>query len=136
MMTCFQICFKFAFNFNLRRYIEVDPAELEAMVAMMGPDKTKKSGGGGGIFGGLFGGGRERREREEREREEKEAEEEEEEFDNVEEGVTNTRGRAVQVDPVKPTLKAPGTKRLKLEYDGTALNFGFNFNSRRYSAGC
>jgi hypothetical protein len=23
-------------------------------------------------------------------------------------------GRAVQVDPIKPTLKAPGTKRLKL----------------------
>ena len=67
-------------------FFKVDPAELEAMVAMMGPDKTKKSGGGG-IFG-MFGGGRERREREEREREEKE----EEEFDNVEEGVTNTRG--------------------------------------------
>jgi hypothetical protein len=25
------------------------------------------------------------------------------------------RGRAVQVDPIKPTLKAPGTKRLKLK---------------------
>ena len=27
------------------------------------------------------------------------------------------RGRAVQVDPIKPTLKAPGIKRLKLRYD-------------------
>jgi hypothetical protein len=26
-------------------------------------------------------------------------------------------GRAVQVDPMKPMLKAPGTKRLKLNYD-------------------
>jgi len=26
-------------------------------------------------------------------------------------------GRAVQVDPIKPTSKAPGTKRLKLKYD-------------------
>jgi hypothetical protein len=25
------------------------------------------------------------------------------------------RGRAVQFDPIKPTLKAPGTKRLKLD---------------------
>ena len=26
-------------------------------------------------------------------------------------------GRAVHVDPIKLTLKAPGTKRLKLKYD-------------------
>ena len=26
-------------------------------------------------------------------------------------------GSAVQVDPIKPTLKPPGTKRLKLKYD-------------------
>jgi len=26
-------------------------------------------------------------------------------------------GRAVQVDPIKPTLKAPGTNRLQLEYE-------------------
>jgi hypothetical protein len=26
-------------------------------------------------------------------------------------------GEAVQVDPIKPTLKAPGTKRLNLKYD-------------------
>jgi len=32
------------------------------------------------------------------------------------------RGRAVQVDPIKPTLKAPGTKRLKLKYDKSLPN--------------
>jgi hypothetical protein len=26
-------------------------------------------------------------------------------------------GKAVQLDPIKPTLKAPGIKRLKLKYD-------------------
>jgi hypothetical protein len=26
-------------------------------------------------------------------------------------------GEAVQVEPIKPTLKAPGTQRLKLKYD-------------------
>jgi hypothetical protein len=29
----------------------------------------------------------------------------------------NGLGRAVQVDPITPTLKAPGSKRLKLRYD-------------------
>ena len=46
-----------------------------------------------------------------------------------------TRGRAVQVDPMKPKLKPPGTKRLKLEYDGLLSNFGFKFNLRRYTVG-
>jgi len=32
-------------------------------------------------------------------------------------GVPLHRGKAVQVDSIKPTLKAPGTKRLKLKYD-------------------
>ena len=41
-------------------------------------------------------------------------------------------GRAVQVDPIKPTLKAPGTKRLKLKYDKLLSSFAFNFNLRRY----
>jgi len=45
------------------------------------------------------------------------------------------RGRAVQVDPIKPALKAPGTKRLKLIYDGPLSNFAFNFNLRRYNVG-
>jgi hypothetical protein len=39
----------------------------------------------------------------------------------------------VQVDPIKPTLKAPGTERLKLEQDGLLSNFGFKFNLRHYS---
>ena len=42
-------------------------------------------------------------------------------------------GRAVQVGPMKPTLKAPGTKRLKLKYDVPLSNFAFKFNLRRYT---
>jgi hypothetical protein len=38
----------------------------------------------------------------------------------------------VQVDPIKPTLKAPESKRLKLKCDEPLLNFAFNFNLRRY----
>jgi hypothetical protein len=44
------------------------------------------------------------------------------------------RGRAVQVDPMKPPLKAPGIKRLKLEHDEPLSSSGFNFNMRRYDA--
>jgi hypothetical protein len=32
-----------------------------------------------------------------------------------------------------PTLKGPGTKRLKLEYDDVHSNFAFKFKLRRYS---
>jgi hypothetical protein len=39
----------------------------------------------------------------------------------------------VQVDPVKPTLKAPGTKRLKLCYATLLSSFAFNFDLRRYN---
>jgi len=39
----------------------------------------------------------------------------------------------VQVDPIKPTLKAPGTKRLKLDSDELLLSFAFKFNLRRYN---
>jgi hypothetical protein len=42
-------------------------------------------------------------------------------------------GRAVQVDPIKPTLKAPGTKRLKLKCHKLLSSFAFKFNLRRYS---
>jgi len=45
-------------------------------------------------------------------------------------------GKAVQVEPIKPTLKAPGTKRLKPQYDGLLSNFAFKFNLRRYPSGC
>jgi hypothetical protein len=33
---------------------------------------------------------------------------------------------------MKLMLKPPGTKRLKLEYDGLLSNFGFKFSLRRY----
>jgi len=38
----------------------------------------------------------------------------------------------VQVDSIKPTLKAPEIKLLKLECDDLRLNFAFKFNLRRY----
>jgi len=40
----------------------------------------------------------------------------------------------VQVDPIKPTLKAPGAKRWKLEHEKLLSNFDVNFNVRRYSS--
>jgi hypothetical protein len=39
----------------------------------------------------------------------------------------------MQVDPIKPTLKAPGTKRLKLKYYSLPSSFAFKFNLRRYT---
>jgi hypothetical protein len=39
----------------------------------------------------------------------------------------------VQVDPMKPKLKPPGTKRLKLRCDILLLTSAFNFNLRRYT---
>jgi len=45
------------------------------------------------------------------------------------------RGRAVQVEPMKPMLKGSGNKRLKLNYEQLLSNFAFNFNLRRYNAG-
>jgi hypothetical protein len=38
----------------------------------------------------------------------------------------------VLVDPVKLTLKAPGSKRLKLIYDGPLSYSAFKFKLRRY----
>jgi len=38
----------------------------------------------------------------------------------------------VQVDPIKPTLKAPGTNLLTLKCDEPLSTFAFNFNLRRY----
>jgi hypothetical protein len=40
-------------------------------------------------------------------------------------------GRAVQVDPMKPKLKPPGTKLSKLNGDIMLLTSAFKFNSRR-----
>ena len=39
----------------------------------------------------------------------------------------------MQVDPVKPTLKAPGPERLRLDFDRLLSNFAFGFNLRRYT---
>ena len=44
------------------------------------------------------------------------------------------RGRAVQVDPVKPKLKLPGIKRLKLKCHVLLSSFAFKFKLRRYTA--
>jgi len=44
-------------------------------------------------------------------------------------------GRAVQFDPIKPTVKAPGSERLKLKYEELLSNFGFKFKLRHYSPG-
>jgi len=41
----------------------------------------------------------------------------------------------VQVDPIKPLLKPPGTKRLKLKCDVLLSNLAFKFNLRRYITG-
>ena len=46
------------------------------------------------------------------------------------------QGRAVQVEPMKPMLKAPGAKHLKLKYDkllSFCFIFAFNLNMRRYT---
>jgi hypothetical protein len=49
--------------------------------------------------------------------------------------VRGHHGKPVQVDPIKPRLKAPGIKRLKLKCDNLRLNYAFKFNLRRYTMG-
>jgi len=39
----------------------------------------------------------------------------------------------VQVATIKPTLKAPGTKHLKLKTEKLLSNFGFKLHLRRYT---
>ena len=39
----------------------------------------------------------------------------------------------MQVDPIKPTLKAPGIELFKLQCDKPLSKFGFNFNLRRFN---
>jgi hypothetical protein len=36
-------------------------------------------------------------------------------------------------DPIKPTLEAPATDRLKLKRDDSLLSYAFKFNMRRYT---
>ena len=43
------------------------------------------------------------------------------------------QGRPVQVEPMQPMLKAPGIKRLNLNYDGPLSNFSFKFYLRHYN---
>ena len=43
------------------------------------------------------------------------------------------RGKAVQVDPIKSTLTAPGTQRLKEKHDEPLSSLAFKFNLRRYN---
>ena len=40
----------------------------------------------------------------------------------------------MQFYPINPTLNAPGTQRLKLQYDEVLSSFAFNFNLRRYNS--
>ena len=42
-------------------------------------------------------------------------------------------GMAVQVETIKPKLKLPGTRRLKLKCDEPLSSFAFNLNLHRYS---
>jgi hypothetical protein len=42
-------------------------------------------------------------------------------------------GEAVQVDPIKPTLKAPKSTLLNLEHEKSLSNYAFKFNLRRYT---
>ena len=39
----------------------------------------------------------------------------------------------MQVDPIKPTLKPPGTRRLKVHDDEPPSNVSFTTNLRRYT---
>jgi len=45
-------------------------------------------------------------------------------------------GGAVQVDPIKPTLKALGLRPLKVKYNDLLSKFAFKYNLRRYSLEC
>jgi hypothetical protein len=49
--------------------------------------------------------------------------------------VLQNNGKAVQLDRIKPKLKPPGTKRLKLKCDELHSSFAFKFNLRRYTTG-
>jgi hypothetical protein len=46
-------------------------------------------------------------------------------------GAAGRQGGTVQVDPIKPKVKAPGTKRLKPKCDEPLSSFAFKFNLRR-----
>ena len=50
-------------------------------------------------------------------------------------GYGDRPGRAVQVEPVEPMLKASGTRRLKLKHDEPLSIFAFKINLRRSNLG-
>ena len=50
-------------------------------------------------------------------------------------GGAGGQGRAVHVDPMKPKVKAPGTKHLKLLNHEPPSNFAFKFNLHHYTEG-
>ena len=50
-------------------------------------------------------------------------------------GAAPPLGRAVQVEPGKPTLKPPGSKRLKLQSEALLSSVAFKFNLCRYNWG-
>jgi len=86
MINCFQFCFNFAVNFNLRRFNQRRQPVRQRVIRRAQPRPQRL-------------------------------------------------GRAVQVDPIKPMLKAPRIKRLKLIRDEPLSNFAFKFNLRRYDSG-
>jgi len=51
-------------------------------------------------------------------------------------GMARGGGEAVQVEPLKPKLKPPGIKRLRLKHDDLLSSVVFKFNLRRYTLGC
>jgi hypothetical protein len=53
----------------------------------------------------------------------------------VGDGGPGLQGRAVQVDPIKPALKATGSDCLKLKCDDMLSNFAFKLNLRLYNKG-
>ena len=48
-------------------------------------------------------------------------------------GLGGAPGRVVQLDPIKPKLKPPGTKLLKPEHETLVSKFAFKFNLCRYT---
>jgi hypothetical protein len=50
-------------------------------------------------------------------------------------GARGRHGGAVQVDPIKPKLKPPGTKLLKPKCDILLSISAFKFSLRRYTTG-
>ena len=53
-------------------------------------------------------------------------------LENIQETLDASLVGRWQVDPIKPTSKAPGSMHLILTYDGPVSNFAFKCNLRRY----